>query len=563
MKTSSGIWKLLLPLAPILAASALQAQTPDAQRRTAAMPVSCAQFMAPRKDVKGKPVGQEECRLIDRGIVDAGKKYHRVDVGISGTLSGFVVKDGARQNYFTSAPDFTYTQFGNVKHPRFHGILKYEMEKGTALIVMYPETGWNGKLYIMVHGRSGSFLRGTLRAWDKYFDPKAPFDADKYERSMLARGYAVARSWRNADGFVPGDFSAVLDDGTVWPDQNVNAVPELILDKVRLVDNLLLERLGRKPTRNYWWGHSAGAYTGLAMTYALQFDPQLNRDADGRETIHGFIHDDPGGGLFLPILERDGKDILYREPQHKATFIKSLVISHQAYPLVYSNVVVGEFDTRQVPKGVSDTALTNKRTMAKLFKEKGMDNVFRMYEVRGISHSGDEDLETNRDRDIQAVHLSRVMDGTIDLLDSWVEKGIEPPQTKSDDPTVSASPAISLPEMACPLGQYFAFPPTRGNNSASAGQTSFASYDGSGLEPLDGQLMYVDMNKNGRRDKRETVTQAWRRLGLLTQAEPFSRAKFVACVQDAIAKLRNENLVTDEIVRLYAEEARTTELPAQ
>jgi len=144
-----------------------------------------------------------------------------------------------------------------------------------------------------------------------------------------------------------------------------------------------------------------------------------------------------------------------------------------------------------------------------------------------------------------------------------VEKGIEPPQTKSDDPTVSASPAISLPEMACPLGQYFAFPPTRGNNSASAGQTSFASYDGSGLEPLDGQLMYVDMNKNGRRDKRETVTQAWRRLGLLTQAEPFSRAKFVACVQDAIAMLRNENLVTDEIVRLYAEEARTTELPAQ
>jgi len=565
VKTTSDIWKFLLPLVPLLAASGSQSQplpADTAQRQTARAPVSCAQLMAPRKDVKGKPVGQEECRLIDRGVVDAEKKYHRVDIGISGTLSGYVVKDGARQNYFTSAPEYTYTQFGNVKHPRFHGILKYEMEKGTSLIVMYPETGWNGKLYIMVHGRSGSFLRGTLRPWDKYFDPKEPFDADKYERSMLARGYAVARSWRNADGFVPGDFSAVLDDGTVWPDQNVNMVPELILDKVRLVDNLLLERLGRKPTRNYWWGHSAGAYMGLAMTYKLQFDPTLNRDADGRETISGFIHDDHGGGLFLPILERDGKDILYREPQDKANFIKSLVISHQAYPLVYSNVVVGEFDAKQVPEGVSDNVLANKRTMAKLFKEKGMDNVFRMYEVRGISHSGDEDMETNRDRDIQAVHLSRVMDGTIDLLDDWVEKGIEPPQTKADDPTVSASPAISLPETACPLGHYFPFPPARGNNSASAGRTSFASYDGAGLEPLDGQLMYVDMNKNGRRDQRETVTEAWRRLGLLAQNEPFSRTKFVACVQDAAAKLRSEKLLTDETVQLYAEEAGKLALPA-
>jgi len=33
---------------------------------------------------------------------------------------------------------------------------------------------------------------------------------------------------------------------------------------------------------------------------------------------------------------------------------------------------------------------------------------------------------------------------------------------------------------------------------------SFAAFDGAGLEPLDGQLMYVDMNKNGKRDQRES-----------------------------------------------------------
>jgi hypothetical protein len=559
MNTSSGLKVLLLPLTPFLLVSASQAQMPAAN-----IAVSCAQFMAPKKTVNAKPVGQEECRMIDHGIVDAQKKYHRIDIGISGTLSGYVVKDGARQNYFTSAPDYTYTQFGNVDHPRFHGILKYEMEKGTSLTVTYPETGWNGKLYIMVHGRSGSFLRGTMRAWDEYYDPKEPLDVNKYERSMLERGYAVARSRRNADGFVPGDFSAVLDDGTVWTDQNVNNVPELILDKVRLVDNLLEQRLGRKPTRNYWWGHSAGSYAALSMTYMLQFDPGLNRDADGRQTIHGIIHDDPGGGLFLPILEKDGKDALYAQPQHKANFIKSLVISHQAYPLVYSNVVVGEFDLEHLPKRVSPVALTNKRTMAKVFKEKGMDDVFRMYEVRGISHSGDEEMPANnRERDIQAVHLSRVMDGAIDLLDDWVEKGVEPPKSKSDDPGAGDSPAIALPEIACPLGQYFPFPPTRGNNSASAGRTSFASYDGAGLEPLDGQLMYVDMNKNGRRDNRETVTQAWRRLGLLSQTEAFTREKYVTCVQEASAKLRGEKFFTDETARLYADEAAKAELPRE
>jgi hypothetical protein len=295
----------------------------------------------------------------------------------------------------------------------------------------------------------------------------------------------------------------------------------------------------------------------------LQSDPKLNRDADGQETISGFIHDDPGGGLFLPILRVDGKDVLYRTPEEKSKFVKSLTLSHQAYPLVYSNVVVGEFDAKHAPEGVSDTALTNKRSMAKLFKQKGMDNVFRLYEVRGISHSGDEELETNRNRDVQIVHLSRVMDGLIDLLDDWVVKGIEPPATKSDDSEVSSIPAINLPETACPLGHYYPFPALRGNNSGSAGVTSFAPYDGAGLEPLDGQLMYVDMNHDGRRDNRETVTQAWRRLGLLTRGESFDRVKFVACVQDAAATLRKENLFTDEAVRQYVAEAGRTELPAR
>ena len=553
----------LIALIPVLMAAGSQAQSQTSGGIKAAPPTEvCAAFMAPKKTVNGKPVGQEECRMLDYGLVDAQRKYHRLDIGISGTLSGYVVKEGARQNYFTSGPDFTYTQFGNADAPRFHGILKYEMEKGTSLTLTYPENGWNGKVFVMVHGRSGSFLRRTLRPWNEYYDGAKPFDANKYERSMLERGYAVARTRRNADGFVPGDFSAVLDDGTVWTDQNINMVPELILDEVRLVGNVLKQRLGKKPSRNYWWGHSAGTYTALALNYMLQSDPGINKDADGQETISGFLGDDPGGGLFLPVLFKNGQDVLYKTQDEKAKFVKTLVISHQAYPLVYSNVVVGEFDAKHAPVGISDTALTNKRNMAKLFSTKGMDNVFRMYEVRGVSHQGDEDLETNRERDVQVVHLSRVMDSAVDLLDNWVEKRIDPPKSRLDDASVSSVAAINLPETACPLGQYFPFPPLRGNNSGSAGVTSFAPFDGAGLEPLDGQLMYVDMNHDGRRGQRETLTQAWRRLSLLTANETMSRDKYVACVRRAAETLRDEKFMTDASVRAYVDEAGKVEIRA-
>jgi hypothetical protein len=400
-----------------------------------------------------------------------------------------------------------------------------------------------------------------MRPWDEYFDPAKPFDVDKYEKAMLTKGYAIARTRRNADGFAIGDYSAILDDGTVWPDQNINMVPELILDEVRLVNNLLEERLGRKPTRNYWFGHSAGAYTALALNYLIQSNPDINQEADGRETISGFILDDPGGGLFLPILVKNGQDVLYRTSESKAKFVKSFSIAHQAYPLVYSNIVPGEMDLNNIPEGVSPVALNNKRKMARLMKDKGIDN-FRMYEVRGVSHSGGERLEDGKDGDVQILDLSRLVDGVIDLLDNWVEKGIEPPATKSDHPSVGASAsAIGLPETACPLGKYYPFPQFRG--VGGAGRTGFAPYDGTSLEPLDGQLMFVDMNENGSRDNRETVTEAWRRIGLLKAGERFSRAKYVACIQSTAAKLRKEKLITERIANLYVEDAEKEAFPAQ
>jgi hypothetical protein len=71
------IWKPLIAIVPVLVAFGARSQ--DAQPAAA----SCQQFMASKKTVSGKPVGQEECRMLDYGVVEPQKKLHRVDIGIS------------------------------------------------------------------------------------------------------------------------------------------------------------------------------------------------------------------------------------------------------------------------------------------------------------------------------------------------------------------------------------------------------------------------------------------------------------------------------------------------
>lgn len=521
--------------------------------------VSCNQFMAPKRNVSGKMIGQEECKMMDAGIVDAAKKYHRVEIGISGTLSGWVVKEGrSRLNHFTSAPDFLFTQFGNPNQ-RYHGIVRYEMAKGISMTVIYPESGWNGKLFSLNHGAGNSFRAGSLKPWDKVLDTANPMgDVTKYEKRMLEKGFAIQRSRRNADRFLAGDYDAVLDDGTIWPDVNINEVPELMLDMVRLTDKFLADRMGKAPTRNYWYGHSAGAYTGLAINYmADEFNP---KGPDGRRLIEGFIDDDPGAGLFIPVLIKNGQDVLYRTPEDKAKATKTIVVAHGAYPLTYNEEDPGEMDHKAIPKFVAPVALDNKRTMARMFREKAMGNVFKSYEVRGVSHGGGEGLPNGKRGDTEILDLSKLMDGFIDLLDNWVEKNAPPPETRSDgDGITTAKNAIATPEVACPLGKYFAYPPMSGKGGV--GSTGFAAYDGKTIEPLDGHLKYVDMNGNGKRDRRESVTEVWRKMGLLGANETFSRAKYEACVQKTAEQLKKEGFISDHIVQEYVQEAKVKELP--
>jgi len=527
--------------------------------------------MVPKKEVNGKLIGQEDVLIQEVVITDSGRRYRRLDVGVTGTLEGWIVKEGPRSNHFASHPEFDFTQIGNV-YRRFPGILRYEASKGTAVTLIYPEagTGWNRKLFVTVHGSGGSFFDGTLKPWNENYDPAEPLaDISPYERLMLDKGYAMAKTRRNASLASPGDYSVTLDDGEILSGRNLNIHAGLILGLIRLSENILKARLGEKPVRTYWYGHSGGGINGRLVNFV----PGLNLDENGEPIIDGFLNEDTGGGRYIPILEEDGVDTLFVTEEQRRRFVKTIEIPH----LLYTNR--RDLRGRTLPPWMSPVMILNQRSTISILKEKGLGEKVRMYEVRGVSHFPEGhyseaelalQFSLGKESNVALLDLYGLMDGLIDLLDDWVEKDIAPPATKSDaleqgdvnGDGINENEAVALPEIACPLGLYFQFPPGVAEQIGDM-FSGFASFDGQSLEPLDGRGVFVDMNLNRYLDHRESVDQAWQRLGLLEPGEKFSRSKYQACVEAAVVKLKQEKLITERVAARYIQEASVADFPGQ
>jgi len=389
------------------------------QTTSVSQPVSSygTEFRAPAKEVHGKLIGQEDVLIQEVVIADSGHRFRRLDVGVSGTVEGWAIKQDLPMPQLASAPDFIYPQ-GGIHTTRFHGTLRYEASKGTGMTLIYPETGraWNRKLFVTVHGSSGSFRQGTLKPWNKLLDPSQPLkDISKYEKLMLDKGYAIAKTRRNAS--TAGDYPVLLDDGDILEGWNLNTHTGFILDLVQLAENLLKDRLGEKPLRTYWYGHSAGGMIGRLINYK----PGENFDESGEPIIDGFLNDDSGGGRYLPVVEENGKDVLLVTEKERQRFVKTIEVPHQLF-------MRQRRPRPGVPKWLSPVYLINHRMTAKILQDKGLGDKFRMYEVRGISHMGGEYLKEGREGDTVILDLSRLMDALMDRLDDWVEKDIAPPR---------------------------------------------------------------------------------------------------------------------------------------
>jgi hypothetical protein len=510
---------------------------------------SCDNLLSPQRDVKGKKVGPTSCLMQEADIHYGGAAYKRVDIGLDGTVDGYAAKVGDYKDYLTNGPDLVFPQTWGPRQI-FFAVAKYERAKGASLTVVYPvdQAAWNGRVFVTVHGRGRSFKQGNLKPWDQNFNPSAPLgDLDRYERLMVTKGYVVVKTNRTSSEGL-GEISATLEDGTTVDSLAFNDTARYIMDFAEVAKTLLAKRLGN-PTHMYMYGHSAGARIG----HSLNYTPGLNKTRDGKPFFDGLLCDDPAAGTWYPVVMKDGKDILLTSAADKAAFVPQIDVAHQMYNNIWPP---------QHPSWMSSSYLENKRNNARILKEKGIAN-YRMYEVRGTSHSGGESLPDSMQRgEYQNIDVSKAMDRFIDLLDAWVDKGTAPPPTHSDDPTLGgtnadgaiAHPALALPEIACPLGVYYGYP------GSTAGTTAFAAYTGTGIEPLDANDVFVDMNRNGVWDYRESPTQAWTRLGLLNRGETLTRERYVSCVEKAASHLRDERFVSAKTVAAYTDKAKTTDL---
>jgi hypothetical protein len=505
--------------------------------------IPCDDLLPPLREVKGKKVGPQSCLMIEQAITVSGRAIKRIDIGLDGTVDGYVTKTGDYRGYLTNVPHFVFPQTADPG-PVFLAFATYEMKQGAGMTVFLPadRQAWNGKLFVMVHGAGP----GVDRSWDRGLDGAKPEGPSRYEIALVERGYAVARTRRTANAVAlarnanppPTGIKTVLEDGTEFEYAAFNDTAHYVKDFTLVAEKLVQGRLGQDPSRTYFYGHSAGARIGRGMNYTKG----LNRRSDGTPFFDAFVVDDSGAGGWLPVVMKDGKDVQFATEVDKAEFVPQLEIGH----LLYGNIW-----PPKKPDWVSSSYLENKRTNAKLLREKGLGPKFRFYEVRGISHNGVGG----------GIDLAWMMDRFVDTMDAWVEKGTEPPPSRSDwgelgdrnGDGVIEFPALTFPEVACPLGVYY---PTM----STSGSTAFAPFTGQGLEPLDENKVFVDMNRNGSWDYRETPTQAWRRLGLLKPGEQLTRDKYVACIQSAAAQLEKEGFYSPQTAKAALDRARKADL---
>jgi len=511
---------------------------------------SCDDLLQPRRVAKGHKVGPESCAMQETALTFEGRPFHRLDMGLDGTVDGYLsTGEGDYKEYLTNAPDLVFPQTLDPG-PVLHAIARYEREKGAAMTVVYPadESRWNGKMWVTVHGRGRSFTRGSLRAWNRNRDLSDPLnDLSKIEKVMLSKRSVLVKTHRtSAEGL--GEIEAVLEDGTTVDYAAFNDSARYILDFTEVAETAIERRLGRTPDRTYFYGHSAGGRIGRGLNYT----PGLNVGPDGKPMFDAIVADDSAAGTWLPVVMKDGADVLFATEAERAGFVIQLEVSHQSYNNVWNH---------PMPEWVTRSFLHNKRLNAKILRDKGLSDRHRMYEIRGVSHSeGDPgpDFAPNPDN----LNLSLLYDGLIDLLDAWVEEGAPPPPTRSDWAELGdadrdgeiENPALAFPEVACPLGVWA---PIR----MAAGAMFFSAFAGEPhLEPFDRGDVFVDMNRNGVWDLRETPTQAWRRLGLLENDAALTPERYQACVREASSQLQKDGFFSSRTAQRYVEEAAEADL---
>ncbi|HET7746371.1 MAG TPA: hypothetical protein VFM29_03665, partial [Vicinamibacteria bacterium] len=317
--------KRQMPAAAAVLAASLAGAAHAAER-------PCDEWLPRPRQAKGQPVGPSSCAVLESPLALDGQAFKRLDIGLDGTVDGYVTEGtGDYSDYLTNAPAVA---FGNTADPGpvLHAVARYERAKGAAITLAFPAdpARWNGKLIVTAHGRGRSIKSGTLKPWDRNLDPADPAAGlSRYDTLWLRKGYAVAKTHRTTEEGV-GEIHATLENGVVSMNKAFNDSARYVMDFALVAENAVRRHLGRAPSRMYFYGHSAGARIGRGLNYT----PGLNV-RNGRPFFAGLLVDDAAAGTWLPIVLKDGKDVLFATEAEKAGFVPQIDVTHQMYNNVW------------------------------------------------------------------------------------------------------------------------------------------------------------------------------------------------------------------------------------
>lgn len=505
----------------------------------------CAALMAPPTSVAGYSVGETSCQVTGTSTFtdDAGRTWTEQDLAISGTAAGYVDPATTTANFrmdLTDVPNILFPQFGIPTWVAAEGTYSGGTgQNGAGISVLYPDdpAAWNGKDVLLMHGQSNDTPIGAIV-------PQAdggPLPADTFNNMFadewVDAGYAVVYVRRPASSGV----SATTADGTVIPsslNDNIHMVDQLLATGQKLIT----QAMGHAASATYEYGHSAGTIWG-----ELDNESGFNTLPNGTHIISGFVFDDPGGGLPLPLTMAQG-NVLGDQGDH-ASYPPDSYLPESIRRQMVPGIVLAHADYLSTHTWLPTvTYLDLKQEAQQLYQQEGLSSKLRTYVLAGVSHIPDSTGSPPGTLD-----YGPLIQSVIPMLDSWVTRGAAPPPSIAGPPgDMSVSQQLQLPDIACPMGIRYPWPYPDGGPT----ETGFMPYgNGTNLEPVNSQGVLVDVNGDGYRDTLPSLNQAWRQLGLIGPGQSVTKATYDQCVAHAADGLEAHHLLSAAAVTQYTDQA--------
>lgn len=497
--------------------------------------------------VAGHRVGESSCQITGlTPVADVHRHpWTEASVAISGTAAGYVETTGAPRSDLVDYPRLLFPQFGDTAWtPATTTYSGATPGAGNGLSVLWPNepASWNGQVVVLVPGQENVPPIGSLvHRSGTGLDPQT--FTNLYAGPLIDDGYAVVYVRRQASK----GLTATLNDGST-KDTSLNDNVAATVDWINTAEALLQHELGRSPSTVLWYGHSSGVIEGRIFNWS-----GANQDTSGHKIIDGFLSDDPGGGLPLPLDLPEGQLIGDRDGQityppgagltaaEKAQMTPELTLAHTEYTSFHPWTTLANY-------------LSEKRAGQIAYQRQGLTGKERFDEVAGVSHIANQVGSPPNTLDLEGLVMAQIAN-----LDAWVTQGSAPPPTIADLGGGNAQPplgqAIDLPPIACPTGYRYGNPV-----GGDATETGYAPFDGHTLEPITSGGELVDVDNDGFRDAMPTLDHGWNQEGVW-QAEHLSgphhvtKAAFVACVQQDVNTLLHQHLLTSTSATWYVQQA--------